>query len=165
MLSSLTNSLSLGHSPRIIRTSKSYNAFFDLPGFKPNDLSVSVDEHEIRIQGKSKSQDNFERHVESHFTLPIDADTKATMQAILENGVLRLIVPIEKSERPSLGKNDGLMSIGKRVIEVMTFPFHSKEETIEKSKEETIEKSTEKQEGLYEKIMHPFAKEQGKHYH
>jgi HSP20 family molecular chaperone IbpA len=108
MLSSLTNSLTLAHTPRIIRSSKSYNAFFDLPGFKPHDLNVSVEEHQIRIIGKTQCEqgDTFctERQVESHFVLPIDADMEAKMQAILENGVLRVIVPIQGAERPSLGR-------------------------------------------------------------
>lgn len=120
MLRSLVSSMMPFDSsqiPRIYRSPSSYNAILDLPGFSPEDLKVTVNEDTIHIEGHtwcpqsdrrkpstSWFGENYvpsdrevcvERHVDASFSLPKNMEEHGDIQALLENGVLRVCVPLQ----------------------------------------------------------------------
>lgn len=97
-------------SPRlnVVETDKSFEVEAELPGVKKEDITVSIDNRRVSIEGEAKREsaqkegenivyaERSTRRFSRSFTLPTDVDDP-NAQAKLENGILMLTLPKKES--------------------------------------------------------------------
>lgn len=77
-----------------------YQLALEVPGIAPQDLSVSVDQGEVKVEGKT-TRHGIEYAINRRFRLPRDAEA-ASSAAALAHGILTVSVP--KAARPAARK-------------------------------------------------------------
>lgn len=68
---------------------ESYRLRLDLPGFRREEVSLSLDKHKLTVVAVSDREDAFHERFEQSYQLPEDIDPEG-ITAKLENGVLDL---------------------------------------------------------------------------
>jgi len=68
---------------------ESYRLRLDLPGFRREEVSLSLDKHKLTVTAESDREDAFHERFEQSYQLPEDIDPDG-ITAKLENGVLDL---------------------------------------------------------------------------
>lgn len=95
-------------------TKDAYHLRADLPGLKPDEITINVTGDTVSLSGETKpatdvSQDGWirrERHTgkfQRAFTLPVQIDSNA-VTATFANGVLELVLPKAESVKPKTVK-------------------------------------------------------------
>jgi HSP20 family protein len=97
-------------------TGDAYMVTASLPGWKPEDVNVSIQDQTLTISGEYKSAEPAEQSAKTYhlrerafasfsrsvtFALPVDADQA---QAAYENGILTLTLPKAESAKPKVIK-------------------------------------------------------------
>ena len=70
----------------------SYRLRLDLPGFTREEISLSLEKHDLTVTAASDREEAFLQDVKRTFTLPDDIDPEG-ITAKVENGVLDLTLP------------------------------------------------------------------------
>jgi HSP20 family molecular chaperone IbpA len=68
---------------------ESYRLRLDLPGFRREEVSLSLEKHTLAVTARNEREDAFYKHFEQTFRLPEDIDPEG-VTAKLEDGVLDL---------------------------------------------------------------------------
>jgi len=84
-----------------VKTTDSITLWMELPGVKATDIAIEVDGKTNRLHLKVSSKNKyFETEIETHQSIPMDADLDADVGTVLENGILGLTFPIKASAKP-----------------------------------------------------------------
>ena len=71
------------------QTNDSYRLRLDLPGFTKEEISLSLEKHDLKVVARTEREDAFRSEFEKTYTLPEDVDPEG-IEARLTDGVLDL---------------------------------------------------------------------------
>ena len=86
---------------RTVKTEDTIVLWTELPGVSTKDIELEIDakSNSLHLKVDSKGQ-FFNTNIETHQTIPMDADLEADVETLLINGILTLVFPIKASAKP-----------------------------------------------------------------
>lgn len=82
-------------------TDEHYRLRLDLPGFKKEDINLSLENGQLKVSAKTESEDAFRSEFDRVFDLPDDANPEE-ITAKLEDGVLDLVLKKVAETEPAV---------------------------------------------------------------